>query len=465
MSRFNNPKALAQVAAGRGARSVAIDSEAHRRKLEASKGVAPGVPATLQVFCFVVLCAYLLSASANEIALHAFHSKAYISTIAVPLLPLAFLVSGAVMRGFRNAIGRWWFAFAIWLLLCAPFSVWRSDTLNLLGNYFIRDYLLYFVICACVTTLHHLRILMWVLGFRAFLVLLTCVVFGSDQSGRFSIAGSPFLSNPNELGLQLLQGIIFLMFAFLGRSVPAKVLSGIGMLLSAAFMLKTGSRGILLATLAVGILIFLLSRRKWTFLAIAIPAFAVTIALTPAHTRHRLTLIFATPASATIRTNEELGAVGSQLQREHLLRESISYAFHHPLAGAGPGEFMVAEAGGKQEQGGSAEWRGTHNSYTQVASEAGLPGFLFYVAAILTCLRNTLRLYRKIGQEKGLEELAGVSLCTFLGTAAYAISTFFFHLAYSSYFPILAGLSAVCEARAAAARIMFHSPSPPVSWC
>ena len=452
MSRFNNPKALAPVSGGQGIRSVAIDSIAPRTnlpRLQAIPSLAPMQaifpvseprPNQMQVFCLLVLCTYLLSASANDITLHLFRMKAYISTVSIILLPLAFLASGGGMRGFRNEMGRWWFAFAIWLLLCAPFSVWRSDTVNLLSNYLIRDYLLYFVICACVTTVHHLRVLMWILGFRAFVVLVTCVAFGSDQSGRFSIAGSPFLSNANELGLQLLLGIIFLVFSFFGSSAPAKLIGGTGMLISASYMLKTGSRGVLLATLAVGGVLFLLSRRKWTFLALAIPAFVVTLVFTPAHTRHRLTLIFGSPTSATIRTNEELEAVGSQMQREQLLRESISYAFQHPLLGVGPGEFMVAEAGVKEEQGGFAEWRGTHNSYTQVASEAGLPGFIFYVAAILTCLRMSLRLYRRVVKEKGLEDLAGVSLCISLGTVGYAISTFFFHIAYSSYFPVLAGL-------------------------
>lgn len=452
MSRFNNPKALVPVTAGPGMRSVAIDSIAHRMNPERLQAIPFRVPhptifpviearqSAMQSFCFLVLCVYLLSAPANDIALHLFHSKAYISTIAVVLLPLAFLASGAGMRGFRNKIGPWWFAFALWLLLCAPFSVWRGGTVSLLSDYLVRDYLLFFVICACVTTLRHLKLLMLVLGLRALMVLMTCVAFGSDQSGRFSIPGSPFLSNANELGLQLLLGIIFLMFSFFGGSTASKLIGGAGMVISVAYMLKTGSRGILLATIAVAGLVFLLSRRKWTFLALAIPAFVVTLVFTPAHTRHRLTLIFGSPASATISTNEELEAVGSQMQREQLLRESISYAFQHPLLGVGPGQFMVAQAGERGEEGGLADWRGTHNSYTQVASEAGLPGFIFYVAAILTCLRMSLRLYRKIAQEKGLEGLAGAGLCIFLGTVGYAISTFFFHIAYSSYFPILAGL-------------------------
>ena len=456
MSRFNNPKALAPVMTGPGIRSVAINSVAHSTKVEefhtipvrvpdpAVSPTAEARPSSMQSFCFVVLCAYLLSASANDITLHLFHIKAYISTVAVVLLPMAFLATGAALRGFRSAIGPWWFAFAMWLLLCAPFSVWRGDTLNMLANYFLRAYLLYFVICACVVTAGQLKTFIRVLAFGAFVVVLTCVAFGSDQSGRFSVAGSPFFSNPNELGLQLLLGITFLMFSFFGGSGWAKLVSAIVILASALYLLKTGSRGILIATIAVCGLIFLLSRRRWRFLAVAIPAFIVTLIFIPAHTRHRLTLVFAAPSTATIRTEEELAAVGSQMQREQLLRESISYAFQHPVLGVGPGEFMVAEAGDREKEGESGDWRGTHNSYTQVASEAGLPGFIFYIAAILTCLRMTFRLYRRIVHVKGLEDLAGASLCMFLATVGYALSTFFFHIAYSYYFPILAGVSAAC---------------------
>jgi O-antigen ligase len=102
---------------------------------------------------------------------------------------------------------------------------------------------------------------------------------------------------------------------------------------------------------------------------------------------------------------------------------------------------MAAASDEQGKKGELADWRGTHNSYTQVSSEAGLPGLVFYVAVIVICLRMNYRLYRQVAGRKGLEDYAGLSYCLLLSIIIYAIGTFFFHIAYSSYLPILAGMS------------------------
>ncbi len=60
------------------------------------------------------------------------------------------------------------------------------------------------------------------------------------------------------------------------------------------------------------------------------------------------------------------GDLGSWKLARTLLKQSISMAFHHPLFGVGPGNFPVV----------TGEWRVAHNSYTELAAEAGFPALV-----------------------------------------------------------------------------------------
>jgi O-antigen ligase len=102
---------------------------------------------------------------------------------------------------------------------------------------------------------------------------------------------------------------------------------------------------------------------------------------------------------------------------------------------------MAADSAYKESTGQRAQWVGTHNTYTQVSSESGIPGFIFYLATIVVCMRMNYRVYKKTRGISGLEDYAAVSFCMFLSIVAYAVGSFFDQLAYSTYLPIIAGVS------------------------
>ena len=401
-------------------------------------------PNLWQEVCFVILCAYLLSGFVNEFALRLIHGKAYISNISLVLLPGAFLVTGSAFRGARVSFGKWWIAFGLWLGICAPFSVWKGDTASLLLNYFFRSYLLYFVICACVVTLGRIRTLMYVFGIGNLLIVLNCFAFGSVGGGRLTVAGSNFSSfaNANELGLQLLLGIPVFLFAFLRGGKFLKVLSMIFIALSVVYMLRTGSRGAFVAALAVMIVFLWFNRIKIKTLTAVLLLFVIALVLLPSSARHRLTY-FAIGDDRRVADKEDASALESQIEREQLFWDSVSITLRHPLVGVGPGEFMIEDVRESEKKGERPAWRQTHNSYTQVSSEAGIPGFVFYVCSILSCLGLNHRVYRRTAGKKGLEDYAGLSLCMLLSTVGYAVGTIFDHLAYTGYLPIIGGITVV----------------------
>jgi O-antigen ligase len=397
----------------------------------------------LQTACFVTLCAFLLSSYANEFAFRLMGGKAYISTVTLVAMPVFFLLSGNALRGTAIPLGKWWLVFGVWLAVCAPFSVWRSDTLNLLTNYYFRVFILYFAICSCVVSIGRLKTLMYVLGAGNLLVVLSCFLFGYSEGGRFAVPGSSFsfLSNANELSLQLLLGIIILIFAFFRRGAALRVIGACNIAASALYMLKTGSRGAFVAGLAVIVAVFFLSRNKLKVIAMTVPLFIVLVVFLPASTWRRLTYV-AVGSNVSVNNIEEESALSSQVQRERLFWDSVWLTFRNPVVGVGPGQFIVENAHDRESKGQRAEWRQTHNSYTQVSSESGLPGFFFYITCIVIGVRMNYRVYRRTRDRPGLEDFAGVSFCMLLSIIGYAVGTIFDHLAYTIHLPIILGTTA-----------------------
>jgi O-antigen ligase len=145
----------------------------------------------------------------------------------------------------------------------------------------------------------------------------------------------------------------------------------------------------------------------------------------------------------------EASATSSTQSRRELLRKSIKFTLQHPLFGVGPGMFTVAEdadarANGKRK----GTWQGTHNSYTQVSSELGIPGALAYVAVIVLSIRKSAALYKRT---RGDPRLARIGYCA-LGLnycmIVYAVSVIFDYIAYTSMLSVFSGLTAALDATA-----------------
>jgi O-antigen ligase len=448
MSRFNNPNALPALASQPSGAATGVSAGPTKVNARFRPTVSPpdqslamgseAVPNMLQIFCFLVVNAYLLSACANDLIFHFTRGKVHISAVCVILLPLLFLGTGTPLRGLWTPTGMWFAAFAAWLAVAAPFSVWKGGSASMLVNYVPRAFLMCFYLAASAVTVQQVRTVVRVVGIGALFVIVSCYAFGGWIDGRFAIPDSLFFSNANELALQLLLGIIVLMYPFFEAGKLAKLVSVAGIFVSLSFMLKTGSRGVLIATLATAFLVFLMSGRRVTVVLVAVTALVIAFVLAPTEMRHRILLIGSSPAMST---DIDASAIGSRFQREKLLRTSIVLAISNPLFGVGPGQFAVKVAGDQEKKGEHADWLGTHNSYTQVASEAGLPAFIFYVATIVTCMLMDYRIYRRSRGRPGLESIAGMSFCMFLSTFAYSIAIFFFHEAYSLHLPLMAGIS------------------------
>ena len=87
----------------------------------------------------------------------------------------------------------------------------------------------------------------------------------------------------------------------------------------------------------------------------------------------------------------------------------------HPIFGVGPGQFAEV----------SGAWHQTHNTYTQLSAEAGLPA----LALFLLFLRSGFRKLREIKAD-GAEEESALASALQCSLAGYAIGAFFLSTAF-----------------------------------
>ena len=100
---------------------------------------------------------------------------------------------------------------------------------------------------------------------------------------------------------------------------------------------------------------------------------------------------------------------------------------------------MTAENGEAAKRGEWSVWLGTHNSYTQVSSECGIPAFFFYSAVLFLSIRIDYRLYKVSAAHPALKDIKAISFSFMGALVVYAVGTFFFHTAYGPYLPMFAG--------------------------
>jgi O-antigen ligase len=130
----------------------------------------------------------------------------------------------------------------------------------------------------------------------------------------------------------------------------------------------------------------------------------------------------------------------SSRSREQKLRESVELTLRHPLFGVGMGVFMPASVGLAKEKGGPVDWQASHNSYTQVSSELGIPGILILLAILGSAVRQVWRMDRE-AKHAGRDDVRQYAFAILIAIVVLAIHFCFDSMAYLFYMPLIAGLA------------------------
>jgi len=395
----------------------------------------------LGLFCF---CGFLFSGYGNDLSIRLIGNKAYLSIVFGAVLPILFLGCGTALRGLQTSVGKCWAGFVLGLLCSGLFSMSRAESLGMMEDYLPKIMIVFFYCCAFALTLRNCRTLIATSILCTSAILLSAALYGApDVDGRFNIPDSMFFGNSNDLALSLICGLGFSLFLIWQSSIFARILGTAEFLLALLFVLKTGSRGGFVALSACLPVWFLFSNRRGRLLALAIPAVCL-LAVLPGAILSRLVEI-AVPGTLTANAVSEDTSAASQFERTELFKKSVRFAVTHPVFGTGPGTFMDALYFDDVANSTHTAALGTHNGYTQVASECGFPVFFLYVGVIVGSIRSSYRVVKRTRGVPGAENVLIMSLCLLGSLVAYAVGSAFDHVAFSMTLPVLSGITAALD--------------------
>lgn len=104
------------------------------------------------------------------------------------------------------------------------------------------------------------------------------------------------------------------------------------------------------------------------------------------------------------------------------------------------GVFMPASVGLAKEKGGPIDWQASHNSYTQVSSELGIPGILILLAIYASAVRQVWRVNRE-AKRSGHNDRRQYAFAILIAIVVLSIHFCFDSMAYLFYMPLIAGLA------------------------
>jgi O-antigen ligase len=225
---------------------------------------------------------------------------------------------------------------------------------------------------------------------------------GVEVGGRLTLERGVF-ANPNYFALELLIVLPFVwrLYSGGGRSgVFRRVLAaGLGGLILVS-LFKSGSRAGLYA-LGVMVLLVILRVSLFQKILIALAAgliFASIFAVLPGYLRERYLTVSSTEDtqySSVAEAQIAGSAAGSTVERQHMLRQSLLITLTHPIFGVGLENFAPYVGQLNRDEDARREpWLGTHNTYTQMSSEAGIPALLIFLGIVTVTWRSLTRLIR-----------------------------------------------------------------------
>jgi hypothetical protein len=378
------------------------------------------------------------------------------------------LLSGAFMVALKTNIGRSMLGFTICFGLSVPFSLWKGGSMPIFKDgWLMFSFVMFLATAGLILNYSQTQRAVNSLAWGLFTFVVIANVFGTMESGRLFLPNGKF-ANPNEMAQALLIGLPLWAAKMTSSQDHFKKLFAAGVIAAMLFtVFRTGSRGAMIAFAVMALLMFVRATvmGKMQMVLGGILLAGVLLTVMPG----RLVSRYKTIANEDVEDDEmDAGmrdsALNSTQSRKALLKNSIKFTIRHPLFGVGPGMFVVADDNEAHDLGmRRGQWLGTHNSYTQVSSELGVPAFCFFVAAIVMATRDSYRLYVRTRGDPRTADIGSVALGLHYAMIVYAVTILFEHIAYSVMLPVFGGLvSALVRTSASEIERRLATPEPQV---
>jgi len=308
-----------------------------------------------------------------------------------------------------------------YMFLTIPFAYWRGGAFDTVVNKFSKGVIVALLIALIVTQVRQMRKLLFIQVSAVAVVTFASVAVHHTVDGRLWGVQKSVLENPNDLSINIAMTFpLCLAFLLAAKGGLKKLIWGASLAVLLLAVVLTYSRSGMIATVITVVACIWEYGIKGKRRSVIVAAVAMGIV--------GAGIIVATPRYLTrvtsiVRGNVEgSGDRGSLAARKQLLLASISTALHHPIFGVGPGNFEVT----------NGEWRVAHNSYTELAAEAGLPA----LALFLTMLFLSFRKINSVRKLPGYEADESIRLWTsalWAGLAAYAFGAMFASTEYNLF--------------------------------
>jgi len=311
-------------------------------------------------------------------------------------------------------------------LLSIPFAIDPSEAWGTFVDLCIKTILIFIVLANVIRTELRLKLLIWLVLIVSIYLSVHLIndyragIFkiGLEETNTQRVAGAikNLFDNSNDLALHLITIIpIAFVFGLLKKNPLRKVVYWGAAFLMIAAVIITFSRGGFLGLIGMTLVLArkLGRRNKTATVATLVLAVIFFLAVAPGAYSGRLASIFDSAADVT----------GSSSQRTVVLKRSIWVALRYPLFGVGLGNFHH-----KSEQ-----ELGTHNAYTQVASEIGIPAMIAYIIFLVHPLRKLRMIERELFERNENSRFYYLSIGLQASLVGYMVASFFAAVAYQWY--------------------------------
>lgn len=310
------------------------------------------------------------------------------------LLAIALLASGRILVFWKTGAGRALPFFAGWVILAYVMSPHTRSSL-ILVHYMLVGCLLFLSTCELLTSLAEFRKMFWVIASAGVLLCILGILRHGYVEGRLVSYWGPNYVDPNDYAMALLALAPIIWVSFPSKPLWVRLGAVFATALPSLMAVRTVSRGGFVAMSAMLVVIFFLSsfRTRIVMASLGVLLLVVVLAFLPDSLRTRLASA-ARISSVLSNESSQNGDSVSVDSRTTLLETSVKFTLTYPLLGVGPGNFgpTLAEFGRLQ----GFKWLDltTHNSYTQISSETGIPGLIFFFLLIAFSFKNLVKVLR-----------------------------------------------------------------------
>lgn len=371
--------------------------------------------------------------------------------ILIPFMGLLFapkLVKN-VITSFNSARGKALMFLIVWMVVSVPFSVYPRQSFLFLTEHLWKMVITLCLIIAYGYTKESLDKMIW--AFFLAVGIFGVLAFIGYRTGRFSVVTA---YDPNENALLFVLAVPFIFWKLMAYRGLKKILMGCLLGLLVLGIVDTQSRGGFLGFIAVALVSVYQYKRatninifNFKIVAVIVLFLGVLYFAGGEQYSNRISSIF---------NSESDYNYTAETGRLTIWRQGFELMLHNPFLGVGVDCFESAL--GRTFRMEEGQWQSAHNSFLQVGSELGFPGFIAFCFIIVSTIANLKKIAKAqdvpqadaAGEDSPKEpkqklNLVPVTAYSLIGSwTGFIVSGSFLSVAYGNLIFFLIGTSWAC---------------------